>query len=137
MDEAKEYVRKLNIISTNKEKEPEPEVEKDEIDVNTFFGILFLTAIICIKMLRIQTNLCSIALYNSRNSFYRLERWLYHKPFADENEQNGIVRSAESYYGQRNVELLRDICKKKSTEWKSSNVECWSQLINEKIGAST
>lgn len=73
LDEAKEYVRKLNIISTNKEKEPEPEVEKDEIDVNTFFGILFLTAIICIKMLRIQSYLCSIALYNSRNYFYHLE----------------------------------------------------------------
>lgn len=30
LEEAKEYVRKLNIVSTNKDKEPEPEVEKDD-----------------------------------------------------------------------------------------------------------
>lgn len=30
LEDAKEYVRKLNIISTNKEKEPEVEVEKAE-----------------------------------------------------------------------------------------------------------
>lgn len=53
LDDAKEYVRKLNIISiNNNNKESEPEVEKEENDVNTFFGLLFLTAIICIKMLR-------------------------------------------------------------------------------------
>lgn len=30
IDDAKEYVRKLNIISTNKDKEPEVEIEKDD-----------------------------------------------------------------------------------------------------------
>lgn len=30
LEEAKEYVRKLNIVSTNKDKEPEPEVERDD-----------------------------------------------------------------------------------------------------------
>lgn len=46
MDDAKEYVRKLNIISINNaNKEPEPEIEKEENDVNRkFFGLIFLTA---------------------------------------------------------------------------------------------
>lgn len=38
LEDAKEYVRKLNIISTNKEKEPEVEVEKAE-DVEVKSGI--------------------------------------------------------------------------------------------------
>lgn len=51
LDEAKEQVRKLNIISINNtNKEPELEVEKEENDVNTFFGLFILTAIICIKI---------------------------------------------------------------------------------------
>lgn len=34
IDDAKEYVRKLNVISTNKDKEMEVEDEKDDLEVN-------------------------------------------------------------------------------------------------------
>lgn len=34
IDDAKEYVRKLNVISTNKDKEVEVEDEKDDLEVN-------------------------------------------------------------------------------------------------------
>lgn len=33
IDDAKEYVRKLNVISTNKDKEMEVEDEKDDLEV--------------------------------------------------------------------------------------------------------
>lgn len=35
LDEAKEYVRKLNVISTNKDKEMDIDNEKDEFEVNS------------------------------------------------------------------------------------------------------
>lgn len=34
LDDAKEYVRKLNVISTNKDKEIDVDTEKDEFEVN-------------------------------------------------------------------------------------------------------
>lgn len=34
LDDAKEYVRKLNVISTNKDKEVDVDNEKDEFEVN-------------------------------------------------------------------------------------------------------
>lgn len=37
LDEAKEYVRKLNVISTNKDKEGEVETEKEEPEVKIAF----------------------------------------------------------------------------------------------------
>lgn len=33
LDNAKEYVRKLNVISTNKDKENDVDIEKDEFEV--------------------------------------------------------------------------------------------------------
>lgn len=35
LDDAKEYVRKLNVISTNKDKEIDVDTEKDEFEVNS------------------------------------------------------------------------------------------------------
>ena len=35
MFEANEYVRKLNIILTNKDKEPEVETEKEDVEVKS------------------------------------------------------------------------------------------------------
>lgn len=41
LDDAKEYVRKLNVISINKDKEPEAEVEKDDIEVSSDWHAIF------------------------------------------------------------------------------------------------
>lgn len=55
IDDAKEYVRKLNVISTNKDKEMEVEEEKDDfevcfiLDFSCFFSINLVT--ICFKFL--------------------------------------------------------------------------------------
>lgn len=40
LDNAKEYVRKLNVISTNKDKEIDVDDEKDEVEVNSVIDIL-------------------------------------------------------------------------------------------------
>lgn len=43
LDDAKEYVRKMNVISiNNNNKEPEAEVEKEENDVNKIFSDYFI-----------------------------------------------------------------------------------------------
>lgn len=39
LDDAKEYVRKLNVISTNKDKEMDVENEKEEVEVGAHCGI--------------------------------------------------------------------------------------------------